>query len=181
MNPADNLVLIGLRGSGKTSVARVLAQRLQRTGIDSDEWLENQTHARIGDLLRTRGDAEFRRLEQAALAEILKQPGQVVSVGGGAVLAEENRRLLRSASCVWLTAPTDVLLARIQADPHSAATRPALTALSPAAELQLLSDQRAPLYRELARAIIDTSGRTVAEVAEAVLAALQSAAGSSAG
>lgn len=173
MNEPRNIVLIGLRGSGKTSVARELAGRLQRMHIDTDELIQRRAQASISELFAAIGEAGFRALEQAAIADALGGDGRVISVGGGAVQTAENRELLQSrASCVWLTAPVEVLLERVRSDPLTASTRPTLTGLNPLDEMRSLLAGRGPLYRELATCIVDTDRRTVAEVVEAMCRAL---------
>lgn len=146
-----NIALIGMRGAGKTSVARGLATALQRPHADSDEWIEQTTRQSIREIFATRGEAEFRRLEQLALAELLAVDDRIISVGGGAVLSPDNRALLsRRAFCIWLQAAPESLHQRISADDRSVTLRPALTALSPLDELRKISMERAPLYAAVA-------------------------------
>ena len=170
-----NIVLIGLRGSGKTSVARELAGRLQREHIDTDELLQRRAQAGISELFAKIGEAGFRALEQAAIVEALADAGRVISVGGGAVQMAENRTMLRTrATCVWLTAPVEVLCERVRSDPLTASTRPMLTTLDPMDEMRALLAVRGPLYSELAACTVDTGRLSIAQVVEAVCEALGS-------
>ncbi len=170
---ARNVILIGHRGCGKTSVGRALAARLGWPYVDTDERIEAATGRTVQAIFARDGAAAFRRLEAEAVAAVAAGERHVISVGGGAVLAEANRRALRSAGvCVWLTAPADELYRRILADPRGAQTRPALTGLSGPAEVRHLLAQREPLYAELADHAVPTAQRSVAQVVDAVLSVL---------
>ncbi len=168
-----NLVLIGYRGCGKSAVGAVLAARLGWPLVDSDQRIAAEAGRAIRALFAAEGEDAFRDRETAVLAALAQARGQVLSVGGGAVLRPANRTLLRAAgTCVWLTAPAEELLARIAADPASAEQRPPLTGRAPLDEVRHLLAEREPLYAALADHVIDTSGRAVAAVADAVLRAV---------
>ncbi len=169
----SNLVLIGYRGCGKTSVGRLIAAQLQRPFVDTDERIEATAQRPIRDIFATDGEPAFRTLETNVLRQVCAAANQVISVGGGAVLAPENRTILKSAGlCIWLTAPADELYARISADPRSTHTRPALTAHAGLAEVEHLLGQRAPLYASTADHVLDTAGRSVDQCAADLLALL---------
>lgn len=170
----QTIVLIGLRGSGKTSVGRSIAARLGRGFVDLDERIEQRAGATIAEIFAARGEAQFREMEYQALSDELRSLARpaVLSVGGGAVLREDSRELLRACRCVWLTASPDVLARRIEADATSNDRRPALTNLSSHDELVKLLRERDSMYRELAVFEVDTTNRTLAEVADAVVARL---------
>jgi shikimate kinase len=170
---ARNLVLIGYRGCGKTAVGRVVAQRCGWAFVDTDERIVVAAGRTIRDIFAADGEPAFRQLESAVIAEVCRATHQVISVGGGAILSAQNRIRLRSAgACIWLTAPPAELFRRMQADPHDAATRPALTAAGGLAEVRHLLAQREPLYALLAQHVVDTTGRSVAEVADNILTRL---------
>jgi len=166
----DNLILIGARGSGKTVVGRALAARLGRPFVDTDERIEQRAGCTIMEIFGGAGEGHFRELERAMIAEVTAGGGQVISVGGGAVLREDNRtRLHRAGRCVWLAAPPDVLAARLRSDPRSATLRPALTGADPDAEIRRVLAERVRYYQSLADDRIETTGLSVAQVVEAVV------------
>ncbi len=171
-----NLVLIGYRGCGKSTVGALLAVRLGWPFVDSDERIAAAAGHAIRTLFAAEGEDAFRDRESAVLAELVQTRGRVLSVGGGAVLRPANRTLLHAAgTCVWLTAPPEELFARLAADPASADQRPPLTGRTPRDEIRHLLAHREPLYAALADHVIDTSGRAVAAVADAVLRAVAAA------
>lgn len=111
----DNIVLVGFMGTGKSTVGRLLADRLGHAYIDSDREVELACGMTIPELFAAGGEAYFRELETAALHKLLEGSGQVVSTGGGAVLAEENRRLMLERSCVIeLCASEAVIVGRVE-------------------------------------------------------------------
>lgn len=166
-----NLVLIGYRGCGKTSVGRQLAQRLGWTFVDTDERVEAAAGCSISRIFARDGEAAFRSLETGVLADVTAGIHQVLSVGGGAVLAAANRDTLRAMRvCVWLTAPPEELHRRMQGDPRNASTRPELTPVGGLDEVRALLNERGPLYAAVADHVVETAGRSVEQVAADVLA-----------
>ena len=160
--------LVGPRGSGKSTVGRLLADRLLWDFADSDAEVERDLGRTIPAIFAGFGERIFRAAEMAAVAALLGRTHVVVATGGGAVLNEHTRRALRSSGpVVFLHADAATLHARTAGD----ANRPALTDLPPAEETAEVLADREPLYREVADAVIDTAGRSPAEVADAVLAA----------
>lgn len=175
MPSGKNLILIGYRGSGKSAVGRLVAERSGRPFVDTDELIEHSAGRTIREIFESNGEAEFRRLERETIERVAALAGYVISVGGGAVLDAENRRALRAAGlCVWLTATPEELFRRIQGDSTSADRRPALTNASGWDELRQLLAEREPFYRELADCPIDTVGRTVDEAAAMIVEFLDS-------
>ncbi len=169
-----NVILIGYRGCGKSSVGRTLAARLDWRVVDTDERLEAAAGRVIRDIFAQDGEPAFRHLETEVIQTVVRDSQQVISVGGGAVLSEQNRNALRDAGlCIWLTAPPEELLRRMQSDPHSAATRPALSDRSELDEVRHLLKERQPLYAELAQHVVQTAGRAVAQVIDDILAILR--------
>jgi shikimate kinase len=169
-----NVILLGFRASGKTTVGRALADRLGWWFVDTDAQAQAATGQTIHYLFTEVGEEYFRRLETGIILGAARQSQQVVSVGGGAVLSAENRACLRAAGvCIWLAAPVEELQRRIEADPASATTRPALTAVGGLEEIRTLLRERGPLYAELAQHVVDTAGRTVSQVTDEILALLQ--------
>ncbi len=162
------IALIGFRGTGKSTVARAVADRLQWDVFDSDELLEARTGCTIQELFERYGEAHFRQLEAELLQELVKRSCAVLSLGGGIVLRPENRQLLSQIATVWLRAGAEIVHQRLAADPHTVRRRPALTALSARDEIQQLLKQREPLYAECAWLSIDTSDASVDQVADAI-------------
>src|SRR5262245_39434407 len=115
--PLMNIFLIGYRGSGKTTVAAALGQRLGWPWIDADAELERQAGKSIKEIFAEGGEASFRDLESTVLSKLVARERHVVALGGGAILREANRALLRGrGKIVWLTAAPETLFARISAD-----------------------------------------------------------------
>ncbi len=170
---ARNIILIGCRGCGKSSVGRELALRLGWPLVDTDERIETTAGRSIREIFEQDGEAAFRRLETKVIAQVALGSRQVISAGGGAVLSEPNRRTLRAAGlCVWLTAPPEELHRRMLGDPRSDATRPALTDREGLGEVRHLLEQREPLYAALAHHVVETAGRSIGQVVDDVLALL---------
>ena len=169
-----NLLLIGYRGSGKSAVARLVAERLGWDWVDADVELERRAGKSIAAIFADDGEPVFRDLESQLLAELVGSDRCVLALGGGVILRPENRALIRQAGpVVWLTADADILHARIAADPNTGAQRPNLTAQGGVEEIRRLLAMREPFYRECAGVVVETSGRSVAEVAEAVVKSLR--------
>jgi shikimate kinase len=167
-----NIILIGSRGTGKTTVGRVLAARLGWPFVDADDHIEAGAGRCVADIFAAEGEAGFRAREAAALAELCVRTGHVIATGGGAVLREANRRTLKAAGfVVWLTGAPDVLWERLRSDPATAARRPNLTAAGGAAEVKALVAAREPFYREVADFVSPTDALSPEGVANAILTA----------
>jgi shikimate kinase len=165
-----NVVLIGYRGTGKTTVAQQLALRLGWDWVDADVEIELQAGKSIVAIFADDGEQAFRDLESQVLATTIGRERIVLAAGGGIVLRDENRRLLRTAGkVVWLTADVATILARVAGDQTTAGRRPQLTTAGGEAEVRQLLARRTPLYRELADLEIDTDGRTPAEIVEEII------------
>ena len=165
-----NIVLIGYRGAGKSSVARELARRLGWEWIDADVECERQAGRSISEIFAEGGEASFRELESQVLVELVRRQQTVLAAGGGAVLRADNRALLVSAGkVVWLKADAATIHRRIAADETTAARRPNLTAQGGEREIVETLAQRMPLYRQCANLEIDTEDKTPAEIADEIL------------
>jgi shikimate kinase len=155
MNPAPNLIFIGPMGAGKTTVGRHVAELLQMPFHDLDHEIEAHTGAAISLVFDLEGEAGFRRREAAVLAELAGANGLVISTGGGAVLDEANRRVLRERGFViWLDATIEAQLARLARDRQ----RPLLKAPDRRVRLEQLARERNPLYTEIADLRIASAG-----------------------
>ena len=166
------VTLVGYRGTGKSTVAAVLARRLGVPWVDADAVLEERIGSSIAALVAARGEAAFRDLEDEVLREMLSSSTGVVATGGGVVLRPENRRLIREQGrpVAWLTAPADVIRKRLAADPATAARRPALAGRDPLDEVADALAARAAFYQEVADAAFDTAVDPPAAVAERIVA-----------
>ncbi len=163
----DAIVLVGLSGSGKSTIGRLVAQRLARTFIDLDTAIKQREGASPANLITRHGEAHFRELEAGAVQAAAAVEGAVIATGGGAVIDPLNRwALWHAGSVVWLDAPGDVLVVRLTADDEE---RPLLTD-DTLAGLADLRRQRLPYYRA-ADHRIDATGDQNA-VAEAVITAV---------
>lgn len=164
------ITLIGYRGSGKSSVAGPLAERLGWTAVDADAEIERRAGRSIREIFAERGESGFRELERTVLGDLLRQERLVIAAGGGAVLDPQTRREMRRAGpVVWLRADVETLQARMEGDRTTADRRPALTSTGGLQEIERLLAEREPLYRECASLTLETGGRSVAEVVEDIL------------
>lgn len=173
--PSRNIVLIGLRGSGKSVTGRLLASRLGRIFVDVDDATCSLLNCRtVAEAWQSRGIAAFRLAETAALRRILSVPNQVVACGGGTPTAPGAAELIRSAQrnnaavVIYLRAPADVLRMRLAASPPELEARPPVFGADPLAELDTLLAHRDPLYLALSDHILETSRLTPDKVAEAI-------------
>jgi shikimate kinase len=164
-----HLVLVGMMGSGKTTIGRRVAARLGRRLRDSDAEVEARTGRTVREIFETDGEAAFREEEARALAEALADPEPaVVAAAGGVVLDAGNReRLQASGTVVWLDARPEFLARRVSSGGH----RP-LLGEDPLAALRRLDTERRPLYAEVADAVVPVEGRSVEDVVAGVLAAV---------
>jgi shikimate kinase len=170
-----NLVLIGYRATGKTSVGARLAEVLHRPFVDLDQVLVREAGQSVADIVAQGGWAEFRRLEKQLAARYRDARGQVLATGGGIVLDPDNVAALReNGILIWLTADPAAIQARLAQDQPRDANRPSLTGEDTIREVLAVLEARTPLYQAAARIIVDTTHDSVARVVELVLAALKS-------
>ncbi len=176
MTPKDlrPLALIGLMGAGKSTVARILGERLGVAVADLDGMIEAVEGCSVAELFERAGEAWFRRRESELLAEALRSGVRVVACGGGIVLEPAHRELLRErCRVVWLEVdPAEAARRTAAAGTHGPHGRPLLAGADPEARLSELARERAPLYAEAAGFRIATTGRTPGQVADDVLAAI---------
>lgn len=163
----QHLVLVGMTGVGKSTIARIVAVRLGRKVVDTDTEIERRAGKSVRRIFAEDGEPAFRALESQVLVEVLAaRPSAVIATGGGVVVTEGNRVALREsgARVVWLAAEVATLLDRVQRGSH----RPLLDD-DPAGTLQRMVRDREPWYREVADAIVLVDSRSVSEVVEAIL------------
>ena len=157
------LVLVGPPGAGKSSVGQVLAKRWGVDLLDTDQVIEDEQHTTVSDIFVDQGEAVFRRLEEAAVAEALSGHSGVVAVGGGAILSERTRDRLAGSPVVFL----DVGLAAAAGRIRLGLTRPLLLG-NVRGQLKALLDARRPLYAEVASVVVLTDELGVEDVADEV-------------
>jgi shikimate kinase len=170
MKASQNLYLVGPMGSGKTAVGKQLARLLKMPFFDSDHEIELATNADIPLIFEREGEAGFRRREQDMITQLTQRDGIVLATGGGAVLNETSRELLRARGWIaFLETSIEHQAARAARTRH----RPMLHGHDPQQRLLQLWQVREPLYRAMADFTICTDNRRVASVADAIAAAFR--------
>lgn len=160
-----NIVLIGMRGSGKTSVGSLLAEKLGRRFIEMDEMISEKAGMSIAEIAARYGWPEFRKIEAEVTRTVAAMDNAVNATGGGVVTSEENvRELKRTGKLVWLRAELETLRKRIQNDPP----RPSLTGRPPAEDMAETFAQRQPIYERSADFIVETDNATPPAVADEI-------------
>lgn len=167
--------LVGMPGSGKSTIGRQLAHRAGVPFIDLDHRLEQTIGTSIRSYFEAEGEARFRDLEAQVLADVAQEPGgMVLSTGGGAVLRTENREALRQfGNVLYLRASPDEIYRRVKHD----RTRPLLQVGNPMEKLRELYAVRDPLYRETAHYVIETGRPSVSTLVNMIMMQLEMAAG----
>ncbi|ANN69189.1 shikimate kinase [Bordetella bronchialis] len=164
------IFLVGMMGAGKTTIGRSLARVLGREFVDLDHELESRCGVRVPVIFEIEGEAGFRKREAAALAQCAARRGIVLATGGGAILAQENRELLRQQGIVvYLRASVDELYRRTCRDRN----RPLLATADPRGTLRDLLARREPLYREVAHLTIETGCIPVSTLVKNLVPKLQ--------
>lgn len=162
------VVLVGAPGAGKSTVGRRLARRWGVPFRDSDQLVEAEAGKSVADIFVDEGEAAFRSRERDVIARALDDPDGVLALGGGAVLDESTRARLERAPCVWLRVGVGEAAKRVGLN----TSRPLLLGNVRGTLITLL-DERTPLYEHVATWTVDTDGRTVDEVVEAVAAQVE--------
>ena len=162
----DNIILVGFSGTGKSLVGRELARILGRGFVDTDARVETMASKPIAQIFEDDGEAAFRILEREAIKVACARGGNVISVGGGAMVNSENRELmLRSAYVVCLDATPETIHSRLTADGgDQVASRPMLSGSDPLGRIRSLKESRDASYSQ-AHLTVQTDGLTVEETA----------------
>lgn len=166
--PRARVVLVGPPGSGKSTIGRKLARELGVELYDTDAGIEADTGRSIPEIFATDGEPEFRRIEEQVVRRAVLEHEGVVSLGGGSVLSERTRAVLRGATVVYLEISIGEGLRRT----GSSNARPLLNGADPAAKYRELMNIRRPIYREVATVRVRTDGRSPGRVVRMILAKL---------
>lgn len=169
-----NIVLIGYRGSGKSTVGSKLAARFKMRFVDTDDLIEERQGVSINDIVKSHGWDHFRKLEKGIIEEISKGNHLIIAPGGGAVLDADNvKALRRNGFIIWLKADQQTLLKRINQDQGTDARRPTLTGKGTLEEFQEVMSLREPFYERASEIQVDTSMLAVDAVVESILTVLK--------
>ena len=170
-----NLVLIGYRATGKTSVGARLAEALLCPFVDLDQVLVQEAGRSVAEIVAQGGWGQFRRLEKELVARYRDSRGQVLATGGGVVLDPDNVAALRkNGILIWLTAEPAAIQARLAQDQPRDLNRPSLTGADTIQEVTAVLAERAPLYQAAAQMRVNTTHRSISQVVKLVLEALKS-------
>ncbi|MBW4646563.1 MAG: shikimate kinase [Goleter apudmare HA4340-LM2] len=165
-----NLYLIGIMGSGKTTVGRLLAQQLGYGFVDTDNIIVQAAGKSINQIFTNAGEAAFRQLESDVLAQVCAYTKLVIATGGGIVMQQENWSYLHHGLIVWLDAPVELLYNRLLED----TTRPLLQDVDLKGKLRSLLEQRTPLYSQADLRITISEGETPEQITTRIMAAIPS-------
>jgi len=170
-NQSTCVFLVGMPGSGKSTIGKALAKALNRPFIDLDHAIEERCGVAIPVIFEIEGEQGFRKRETQALQEVTaNQAASVVATGGGAVLAAQNRELIgQQGITVYLKAPIDELLRRTSRDRN----RPLLVTDDPKARLQALYEQRSPIYDALADIVLETGIASASATVQQIVSRLK--------
>jgi shikimate dehydrogenase len=165
-----NIVLIGMRGSGKTTVGQILARRLGRELVEMDELIAQRAGLNIAEIVEKYGWGKFRDIEEEVTGEVAERDNIINASGGGVVTREQNMaKLKKNGVAVWLKAGVNTLLERLGED----SPRPLLVGKSQQEDMEITLKERKLLYHKAADLIIDTENKKPEEVAEAIIKSLK--------
>lgn len=162
-----NVILIGYRATGKSTIARHLAKKLKMAFVDTDALIEEAAGKSIKDLIAERGWPAFREKEKEAVLSLSDRNLCIIATGGGVILAEDNRTRLQEAGIVvYLKTPLSDILERLERDGERGEKRPRFTDGRLDAETVAEMNRRAPLYEACAHFTVDTDGKSVVRVTD---------------
>jgi len=166
-----NVVLIGFRGSGKSTVGKALSERLGWEFIDCDAWIEKRTGLTIKEIFERHGESHFRTLESQAIGELSAMDGKVIATGGGAALKYQNMQVFKrnGGKIFFLEVGPETAFRRIQEDATTRSRRPALTEKDPFTEVKEQIELRRPYYLKGADVTVSTDGIKIDDVVVEIL------------
>jgi len=169
-----NIILIGYRSSGKSTVGKMLANLLEREFVDIDETIEKRHKKSISDIVKSHGWDYFRMIERDVIKEVSKRDNLVIAPGGGAVLNSDNVRALKKKGfMIWLVADCETIRKRMEADKRTKKLRPPLTDKGTTEELEEIIALRIPFYKSVSDAEVETSNLDVNEVVKEIISLLK--------
>lgn len=165
-----NIILIGYRCCGKTSVGKIVAQRLDRKFIDTDDLIVKKADCTVNEMVSGHGWQYFRDIETEVIKEVSAMEDLVIATGGGVVINDANIiRLKKDGFIVWLYADIDIIKKRLDMDAASKEGRPSLTGDDPSDEIKKVLEQRKSLYRKAGDMAVDTSQLEINAVADLII------------
>ncbi len=165
----QNIILTGFMGTGKTTLGRLLAEKIGYRFVDTDAQIEKQTGKSISEIFATQGEATFRQFETNLVKKLAEESGLIIATGGGLVLNPDNvTELKRSGQIFCLTASPKEILQRVNRQGN---TRPLLQEDDPLQKIVTLLQQRDPIYQQFSQ--ISTSGMTTEKLVEKILGIIQ--------
>jgi shikimate kinase len=168
--PDMNIVLIGYRCTGKTSVGRTLSDRLGKEFVDTDVWIEKRAGCSIEKMVAEEGWDRFRSLESEVIADVSIGDQQVIATGGGIVMDWRNvENLEKNGRLIWLQGDAEVIKNRMCDDHQAKIVRPSLTGTDPLEEIRQVLGRRVPLYERAASFTVDTSTSSIEEVVATIV------------
>ena len=165
-----NIVLIGYRCCGKSSVGKRIAEKLGRRFIDSDDLIIEKAGLSINEMVKEKGWPYFRALEKEVIKEISAEDNLVIATGGGVITDETNIiNLKANGFIVWLDADIETIKKRLKGDNASIENRPSLTGDNPVDEIREVMEKRRPVYRQACNISIDTDKMNINDVADMII------------
>ncbi len=173
-----NVVLIGYRCTGKTSVGKKLSEKLRRPFVDTDDLIVDQAGMTVEQIVKEGGWPLFRGWEKDIIQKISLSEGIIIATGGGAMEDRDNRAaMMKKGLFVWLTADPETIISRMRYDRNSETQRPSLSECDLNTEVIMTIEKRAPVYRELAHLTIDTAEKGVDSIVDEICGFLSSEVG----
>jgi len=170
-----NIVLIGYRCTGKTSVGKALSERLGKAFVDTDDYIEKKADRPISDMVTKEGWDFFREKEKEAIREIASSEDLMIAAGGGAVLNTENvTNLKRNGVVILLETTNETILERMRADEKTEQQRPSLTGEDPLEEIEEVLEIRRPYYQQAMDFSVDTTSKSIEQVVNEIIEKLGS-------
>ena len=168
--PGGNILLVGYRGTGKSTLGKRLADVLDMNFIDMDRIMIHDAGCSISRIVEEHGWPHFRELEKILLLRLAQAKGQVIATGGGVVLDAENRTLLlQMGIAIWLKANPDAIMKRLQQDKEGSAQRPPFSDRNLWEETAAVLKERTPFYKGVSEVEVDTSNLDIGECVDEIV------------